>query len=98
MNYSDSYAFCCSLGMQLLSLDSEEELTCLTTLNDSIKDYFNSLDAFYFKIDTIFLFVTDDMKFTDGYFYTSASSQNCINRYAFCPDNGVVIERNDTRW
>ncbi|CAB3370252.1 Hypothetical predicted protein [Cloeon dipterum] len=72
-DYISAYKVCCSLGMNLLTLETNAEMDCLTTLNNG------------------------DMKY-NKYFYTSASSLDCRNRYEFCPDTGIVIAPNDTRW
>jgi hypothetical protein len=34
----------------------------------------------------------------NGEFFTSASSVYCDRRFEFCPDTGVVVVKNDTRW
>ncbi|XP_065353487.1 uncharacterized protein LOC135948214 [Cloeon dipterum] len=72
-NYYGAFSLCCSLGMQLLTLETNEELACLTKLNDG------------------------DMKYS-GYFYSSASSQDCRSVFQFCPDTGIYVYSNDTRW
>ncbi|XP_059482230.1 uncharacterized protein LOC132200629 [Neocloeon triangulifer] len=72
-DYYTAFKTCCSIGMQLLIIQDDAELQCITTLNDA------------------------DTKFSDTY-YTSGSSQDCRNRYEFCPDTGIYIYANDTRW
>lgn len=44
--YEKAYALCCSIGMNLLTLETDAEVQCLTKLNDSelkIFDYISIL-------------------------------------------------------
>lgn len=94
MTYQDAYAKCCSLGMQPLTIETDAEFECLKTLNIS-KKYFINL----YKTKTIsFELFADDMKLYQA-FHTSGSSKGCYyNRYEFCPDTGIFVLPNDTRW
>lgn len=46
----------------------------------------------------IFIMLLDDLMFGKSKFLTSASAKNCPNRYEFCPDTGIVVVRNNSRW
>jgi hypothetical protein len=47
------------------------------------------------KLIFCYLFGLDEI---NGEFFTSASSVYCDRRFEFCPDTGVVVVKNDTRW
>jgi len=91
-NYTEAFSTCCSLGMQLLSLDNDTEVVCLNSLNNSI-----NIIEFQRSSNIKKIALLDDLNYVDR-FLTSASSKDCFVRFEFCPDNGNVIVQNNTRW
>jgi hypothetical protein len=78
--------------MQPLTLENDAEFECLNTLNKSETE---KCDPWTFMIE---YFASDDMKY-EAFFHTSGSSRWCYNsRYEFCPDTGLFVHGNDTRW